>query len=94
MADTSTIINSQKRTFRFVARIENGVIVPQEEITLPSDQTYLVTIQLEPVLDIETEPVIDALAQLVSLAQPLGPTDLARNFDTYINRVIPDELAT
>ncbi|HMN30196.1 MAG TPA: type II toxin-antitoxin system Phd/YefM family antitoxin [Caldilineaceae bacterium] len=34
---------------------------------------------------------IDALAAIAALAQPLGPADLARNFDTYTKRVLQNE---
>lgn len=83
---------SAKRLLRFKARVENGVIIPVEAVTLPSGRTYLVTLQVEP------EPAqpapLDALAEIAALAQPLGPADLARNFDTYTGRVLPDEPAS
>jgi hypothetical protein len=90
MAETLTTINN-KPIFRFKARIENGVIIPQETVALPTDQTYLVTIQLEPIPEVDAATPVDALAQLAALAQPLGPADLARHFDSYTNRIISDE---
>ncbi len=88
MTDTLTAVDGKKQIFQFIARIENGVIVPQEDVSLPADQIYLVTIQFEPAPDTEADSEVDALAQLAALAQPLGPADLARNFDTYTSRVI------
>ncbi|MFN8493356.1 MAG: type II toxin-antitoxin system prevent-host-death family antitoxin [Caldilineaceae bacterium] len=35
---------------------------------------------------------VDALAAIAALAQPLGPSDLASNFDLYTKRVLNDEL--
>ena len=35
----------------------------------------------------------DALAEIAALAQPYGPSDLARNFDKYMGRVSDDESA-
>jgi|GEM_PF-2272227 len=37
----------------------------------------------------EGERKIDALAEIAAMAQPFGPSDLARNFDDYTQRVIP-----
>ena len=34
---------------------------------------------------------IDALAMLASIAQPIGPKDLARNFDHYTGRILVDD---
>ena len=43
-----------------------------------------------PVLsETEGESKVDALAEIATMAQPLGPSDLARNFDNYTQRVIP-----
>jgi hypothetical protein len=58
-------------------------------IIIPSDQIYLVTLQPEP----KAEAGLDALAEIAGMAEPLGPTDLARNFDAYTGRVITDESA-
>lgn len=33
----------------------------------------------------------DALAMLASIAQPIGPKDLARNFDHYTGRMLVDD---
>jgi prevent-host-death family protein len=40
------------------------------------------------------DEVVDALAEIAQIAQPLGPPDLARNFDTYTKRVLHDESAS
>lgn len=37
------------------------------------------------------DEVIDALAEIARIAQPLGPPGLAGNFDTYTKRVLHDE---
>lgn len=76
---------------RFQARVENGTLVSTEDINLQveakSGTTYWVTIELR------GEPTLgaNALAELAALAQPLGPANLARNFDTYTKRVLRDE---
>lgn len=36
------------------------------------------------------EAAIDALAEIAALAQPLGPNDLALNFDSYSEQVLGD----
>lgn len=41
------------------------------------------------VSEAEANSEVDALAEIAALAQPLGPSDLARNFDDYTQRVIP-----
>jgi hypothetical protein len=87
MADTMTKASLRKKVLRFKARVENGVIIPEEAVSIPSDQTYLVT--LEP--ETESDAGLDALAEIAAMAEPLGPADLARNFDTYAGRVITDE---
>lgn len=38
---------------------------------------------------INIDPV-DALTTLASIAQPIGPTDLARNFDRYTGKILVD----
>lgn len=37
-------------------------------------------------------PEVDALAEIAALAQPIGPSDLTRNFDLYARRVLIDEI--
>jgi len=39
------------------------------------------------------EKQLDALAEMAQLAQPLGPSDLASNFEYYTGRRIIDEPA-
>lgn len=77
------------KVLRFKVHVQNGVLVPDEPMRLPAGQTYLVTLQLES--EIETE--VDALAEIAAMAQPIGPSDLARNFDTYTRRVLSHESA-
>lgn len=91
MPTVATQNSPAKRVLRFKARVENGVIIPVETISLPSGQTYLVTLQAE-TKPTEAAP-LDALAEIAAMAQPLGPADLARNFDTYAGRVLNDEPA-
>jgi hypothetical protein len=81
-----------KTRLRFRARVENGVIIPEKAIVLPSGQTYLVTLQ--PESEAQADTGLDALAEIAAMAEPLGPADLARNFDTYTGRVILDEPAS
>lgn len=85
MTETITESLPAAGVLRFRARVKNGVLVPEEPVKLAADQTYLVILQ--------PEPAVDALAELANLAQPLGPADLARNFDHYTNRVLNDESA-
>ena len=92
MADILTKSSAKKPTLHFKAQIKNGVIVPTETITLPPDQTYVVT--LHPVTGPDEASSLDALAEIAAMAQPLGPADLAEKFDTYTGRVISDESAT
>lgn len=40
-----------------------------------------------------TDQAVDALAEIAALAQPLGPADLALNFNRYTNQVLNDESA-
>ncbi len=76
---------------RFKARVENGVLVPTEDVDLDNKMTPGATYWIT--LELENEPAseVDALAELAALAQPLGPPDLARNFDTYTGRVLGDK---
>jgi hypothetical protein len=76
----------EKTILQFRARVENGVIVPEEAIDLPAGYTYLVTLQLEP----ESKTSVDALAEIAAIAQAIGPADLARNFDTYTNQIVDE----
>jgi hypothetical protein len=87
MDATQTI--SQATLLQFRAHVENGVIVPDEVVVIPSDQTYLVT--MEP--DANASQSVDALAEIAAMAQPLGPADLARNFDLYTGRTVTHETA-
>jgi hypothetical protein len=75
------------KVLQFKAHIKNGVIIPDKKIDIPADKTYWVT------LEVETEPSesVDALAEIVAMAQPMGFDDLARNFDHHTNRVVADE---
>lgn len=50
-------------------------------------ETCLVSLQIVP----ESSESSDALAEIAALAQPLGPADLARNFDSYTGRIVTDE---
>lgn len=78
---------NSEMVLQFKAHYENGVIVPEENVSIPTDKSFLVTLQFAPT------PEVDALAEIVKLAQPLGSADLARNFDTYTGRVTSDEPA-
>lgn len=89
MVSTTKEGSLPRSVLRFKARVENGVIIPEKAIAVPSGQTYLVTLQLVPEPDGDTE--VDALAEIAAVAEPLGPVDLARNFDTYTGRVVADE---
>jgi hypothetical protein len=61
-------------------------------VSLLPGQTYLITLEMEP--ESQSEKSLDALAEIATMAEPLGPVDLARNFDTYTSRVITDEPAS
>lgn len=87
MSETTTGSYSGAEVLRFKAKVKNGVLVPEEPVELATDQTYLVILHPEPA----AEQAVDALAELTKLSQPLGPADLARNFDSYTNRVLDDE---
>ena len=91
MANTLTEPSPTNHILRFKARIENGVIVPAETITLPADQTYVVTLQ--PIDEAAMSAPLDALAEIAAMAQPLGRADLAANFDIYTGRLLSDEPA-
>ena len=91
MADVTAPDAQTQTVLQFKARVENGVIIPEEAITVPTGQVYLVTLQLAPAE--EAAQPLNALAEIVALAQPLGPADLARHFDTYTGRVLTDEPA-
>jgi hypothetical protein len=80
-----TELPSSEGTVRFKARVEDGVLIPESNISLP-EGTFWVSLQREP-----AEEAVDALDEILALAQPLGPADLARNFDSYTGRVIADE---
>ncbi len=86
MTETTTESRLAAGELRFKARVKNGVLVPEEPVDLAADQTYLVILQPEP----SPDRAVDALAELTKLAQPLGPVDLARNFDRYTHRVLED----
>ena len=87
MTNEATVNTSSELPLRFRARVENGIIIPEETISLPPGHTYWVTLQT--VSPSETD--VDALAEIAALAQPLGPDDLARNFDIYTDQIIDDE---
>ena len=74
-----------KPIIRFRVRYENGMLIPEEVVSLPSGNHYMATLQPEPAA------AVDALAEIAVMAQPLGPSDLARNFGTYSKRVFDDE---
>jgi len=73
-----------KPIIRFRVRYESGMLIPEEAVSLPSGNYYIATLQPE------TPPSVDALTEIALMAQPLGPADLARNFDTYSKRVFDD----
>lgn len=72
---------------QFKARIEKGLLVPDLDLSALSGQSYIVTL----VPDVAEGP--DALEAILALAQPIGPADLARNFDTYTGRTVIHETA-
>ncbi len=74
-----------KPVTRFRVQYENGMLIPEETVSLPSGNYYIATLQPE------TSASVDALTEIALMAQPLGPADLARNFDTYAKRVFDDE---
>ena len=76
-----------KPFIRFRVRYENGMLIPEESVSLSSGNYYIATLQPEPAAS------VDALAEIALMAQPLGPADLARNHDTCFKRVIEDEAA-
>ena len=90
MAEIMTGSSPAKTVLWFKARIKNGMIIPDEQVSLSPGQTYLVTLQPESAPEKKRDS-LDALTEIASLAEPLGPPDLARNFDTYTRRVIVDE---
>lgn len=92
MVDILTKSFPAKNAGRFKVRFENGMLIPDEQLNLLSGQTYWVILQ--PTAELDQPAPVDALAQIVALATPLGPADLARNFDSYTGRVLPDEPAT
>ncbi|NJN84737.1 MAG: hypothetical protein HC802_22235 [Caldilineaceae bacterium] len=65
--------------FQIKVHVEDGVLVPDEGVDLPSGRVYLAT--LEP-LPVSSE--IDALAALAALAQPIGAPNLARELIHYL----------
>ena len=83
-SDTQT---NSEMVLQFKAHYENGVIVPEENVSIPTGKPFLVTLQFEPTSE------IDALAEIAKLAQPLGPANLARDFDVITGRVTSDESA-
>ena len=88
MADVTAPDSQTQTVLQFKARVENGVIIPEEAITVPTGQLYLVTLQPAPAE--EAAKPLNALAEIAALAQPLGPADLARHFDTYTLLLIRD----
>ena len=80
------MINTAPNALQFKARVADGVLIPDENVVLAPGRTYWVTLQMTVEAD-ET----DALAKIAALAQPLGPPNLARNFDVYTERVPPNE---
>lgn len=81
MADNGAI--TSKEVVRFKGRVEGGVLVPDEALDLP-DGTYWVSVT------VESSSAVDALDEIAALARPIGPADLAENFDRYTGRVIED----
>jgi hypothetical protein len=92
MAENITAGPLAKTVLWFKARLKNGMIIPKETVSLLPGQTYLITLEMEP--ESQSEKSLDALAEIATMAEPLGPVDLARNFDTYTSRVITDEPAS
>jgi len=72
-------------TLRIKVRLKNGSFIPDEPLTLPTDQTYFVIVELNPVEE------VNALAEIAAMAQPIGPADLSVNFDSYTRRVLNDD---
>ncbi len=70
------------------ANVKDGVLIPENDVILQPGQTYLVTVES---VQQAQRPAIDALAAIAALAQPIGPPDLARNFDLYAERVLINE---
>ena len=44
MADVTSPDSQTQTVLQFKARVENGVIIPEEAITVPTGQVYLVTL--------------------------------------------------
>lgn len=72
-------------TLRIKVRLKNGSFIPEEPLNLPSDQSYFVIVELNPIEE------VNALAEIAAMAQPLGPADLSVNFDLYTRRVLHDD---
>lgn len=72
-------------TLRIKVRLKNGSLIPDEPLALPTDKTYFVTVELNPVEE------VNALAEIAAMAQPIGPADLSINFDSYTRRVLNDD---
>jgi len=71
------------------AKVKDGLLIPENAITLQAGHTYLVTVES---VQSKQRPEVDALAEIAALAQPIGPSDLARNFDLYSERVLIHEI--
>lgn len=72
---------------RFKGHVEGGLLIPEEGVSLP-DGTFWVSLQKS------TDTELDALDEIIAMAEPIGPADLARHFDAYTGRVISDESPT
>ncbi len=68
--------------------VVDGVLVPDDAVNLPRGHAYLAT--LEP---LPNSGEVDALAEIAALAQPIGPANLAREFDSFTERVLDDDPA-
>ena len=71
---------------RVRVHVEDGVLIVDDSVELPRGQTYWATLEL-----LAENSEVDALAEIASLAQPIGPSDLARKFDQYVERIQPDD---
>jgi hypothetical protein len=85
MTQTAVRPKGAKPLIRFRVRYENGMLIPEEAVSLSSGNHYIATLQPVSIAS------VDALTEIALMAQPLGPADLARNYDTYFKRVLDDE---
>ena len=81
----ASLPTKSSNTLRIKVRLKNGSLIPDEPLTLPSDKSYFVTVELNPVEE------VNALAEIAAMAQPIGPADLSINFDSYTRRILDDD---